>query len=173
MKKSFTYTQDPRHGWLSVSLNELVQLKIEKEISPYSYMNTTRVFLEEDRDMRIFMDKAKLVGWEVSVEQSHVDKTNIRNLKSYDAESIAYADAINQFQKTKKGNISILLFNKDKQDYSTPATVIGMDEKKFIIEANGRKMVASDNLLLKSTKFVGISEELELQKKKMKLKSKF
>ncbi len=173
MKKSFTYTQDPSHGWLSVSLNEVVQLKIEKEISPYSYMNATRVFLEEDNDMRIFLDKAKLVGWDVSVENSIVEKTNIRNLTSYSQDKIQFADAINQFQKTKIGHIAILLYNKETDDYTTPASIIGMNEKKFVIESNGKKMVASDNLLLKSTQFVGMSENLEMQKKTMKAKSRF
>jgi len=88
IKKSFSYIQDPGHGWLSVSHEDIIATGVKSLISPYSYMNSTRVFLEEDRDMSIFLDAAKILGWDVELKSSTVDKTSIRGYAVYNQEWI-------------------------------------------------------------------------------------
>ena len=60
MSKTYTYFTDPGHGWLRVTRKELVNLGIDKDITPYSYARGAWVYLEEDCDMATFM-RAK--GW--------------------------------------------------------------------------------------------------------------
>lgn len=63
------FIADPSHGWLSVSHKQILELNIQDKISQYSYMNLTRVFLEEDCDAQLFIDAAKAAGYEVKVKE--------------------------------------------------------------------------------------------------------
>lgn len=45
-----TFYSDPGHAWLKVDYNELVELGIETDISPFSYRDGDDVYLEEDCD---------------------------------------------------------------------------------------------------------------------------
>ncbi len=59
MTPKYHFICDPGHGWLEVKLAELEELGIENKISAYSYKSLsfpTKVYLEEDCDMSIFMD---------------------------------------------------------------------------------------------------------------------
>ena len=53
----YRFIHDPGHGWLEVSLHELVELGIVDKISGYSYVSADRqlVYLEEDCDAYQFM----------------------------------------------------------------------------------------------------------------------
>ena len=54
MKRYKHYT-DARHGWVGVKRQELIDLGIINDISPYSYQNGSMVYLEEDVDARRFI----------------------------------------------------------------------------------------------------------------------
>jgi hypothetical protein len=56
MKTKFHYVQDPGHGWLKVPVAELQRLGIENNISNYSYIRDAMAYLEEDSDMKVFLD---------------------------------------------------------------------------------------------------------------------
>lgn len=87
MARSITrkFYADPGHGWLAVPYADLVELGIKEEISTYSYMTGTTVFLEEDRDASIYMTAAKAKGWTVKIKQHHTNNdSRIRTYGSYD-----------------------------------------------------------------------------------------
>jgi len=88
IKKKYTYTQDPGHGWVSVPHEDIVATGIKDLISPFSFINSTRVFLEEDGDLKLFMDAAKIIGWDIELKDSVVDKTSIRSYAPYNVEWI-------------------------------------------------------------------------------------
>jgi hypothetical protein len=46
--KTYTYREDPGHGWIEVKRSELKALGIEKEISSFSYQKKDSVSLEEN-----------------------------------------------------------------------------------------------------------------------------
>jgi len=54
-KKTFNFYSDPSHGWLAVKRNYLKQLNILNEITRYSYEKGQTVYLEEDKDMALFL----------------------------------------------------------------------------------------------------------------------
>ena len=59
MKKTYHIYCDPRHAWLKVSFAEIKELEIQDKISTFSYLRNDQIYLEEDRDLSIFL-KAKL-----------------------------------------------------------------------------------------------------------------
>ena len=58
----YLFFEDPGHGWLEVTRDELRQLGIADKISHYSYQSRdgSKVFLEEDSDLMKF---AEATGW--------------------------------------------------------------------------------------------------------------
>jgi len=52
---TYTFYEDPGHGWLSVKRQELVDLNILNQISSYSYQRGNTVYLEEDCDAPVFL----------------------------------------------------------------------------------------------------------------------
>ncbi len=53
-KRTLKHLSDAGHGWLSVSHEDIRTLGISGLITSYSYINGTRVFLEEDQDAAVF-----------------------------------------------------------------------------------------------------------------------
>lgn len=68
-KTVLTYIITPGHGYFVVPLRKLVELKIHKKISNYSYMNATQAYLEEDSDAALD------AGWGVNYASSHKNAT--------------------------------------------------------------------------------------------------
>lgn len=58
---TYTLHSDPGHAWLEVTLKEIFELGIADKITEYSYMSSSKVYLEEDCDLFTFM-KAKGVA---------------------------------------------------------------------------------------------------------------
>lgn len=83
MKRTLTFHEDPGHGWLAVSLEDLAALGIAEDITNFSYMTSNRAFLEEDRDAAVYLDAAKKQGWTVKVERKYSRKSRIRTYASY------------------------------------------------------------------------------------------
>lgn len=64
------YHSDPGHGWLEVPLLAFLQSGAKlSAVSAYSYFGLKgfdlTLYLEEDRDITVFLDAAKAKGWEV------------------------------------------------------------------------------------------------------------
>lgn len=80
----FDYYSDPGHGWVKVPIKELKELEIADKISPWSYMKGDYAYLEEDKDVYIFMMAMKKVGKPVSFREHNTDRqSKIRNYTSY------------------------------------------------------------------------------------------
>lgn len=74
MKKTIkvTHIDTGGHGYLSVSKKDILLVGLDtSEISGYSGMNFKRVYLEEDLDASLFMDRAKKNGFQVIVKQGY------------------------------------------------------------------------------------------------------
>lgn len=84
MQKIFNYYQDPSHGWVKVPKSILRKLGIEKDISKYSYENGEFAYLEEDRDVLIFMEAMKKTNHPVKFKEFHTNRSSIiRNYNGY------------------------------------------------------------------------------------------
>ena len=61
----YGFFSDPSHGWLKVSIEELIQLNICVLISGFSYISADRkhAYLEEDLDAQIFINAALIADW--------------------------------------------------------------------------------------------------------------
>ena len=58
--KKYRYHQDPGHGWIQVTLDELKQAGVLHSITPYSYIDLRNeiAYLEEDCDAATFVNAA-------------------------------------------------------------------------------------------------------------------
>ena len=83
---SYIFYSDPSHGWLKVSRAELVFLGLKNEISSHSYISNGYVYLDEDRDLPLFIEakEAKYgISVEIDIKEVYEDPTPIRNYESY------------------------------------------------------------------------------------------
>ncbi len=85
IKRTLKHLSDAGHGWLSVSHDDIRTLGISGLITSYSYINGTRVFLEEDQDAAVFLEAAEKAGWDVThtTQTCKADHSRIRNLPQY------------------------------------------------------------------------------------------
>lgn len=81
----YIYHTDPGHGWLEVDQKDINELGIADKISSYSYMNKTKVYLEEDCDMTLFIEafKTKFDAFPIVIELSTNQHSRIRNFNPY------------------------------------------------------------------------------------------
>lgn len=86
---AYRFHSDAGHGWLQVTLAELVRLGIAGKITGYSYRLRDTVFLEEDCDASLF-NATKLARGERFdvIELAPVRNSNIRNFPRYDASQV-------------------------------------------------------------------------------------
>ncbi len=100
----FNYYDDGAHGWLRVEHSFILALSIENDVSDYSYMDTSYVYLEEDQDASTFIKAAlnindfsslgyneqlKLNYWREQV--NHIQQNSrsfIRDLPRYDSSQL-------------------------------------------------------------------------------------
>lgn len=83
MQHTFTYHQDPGHGWLQVPKRMLSDWGISHDISSYSYTDGEHVYLEEDCDMSRFLQEADKRGVTVHIKAEYQDNAPIRNMPCY------------------------------------------------------------------------------------------
>lgn len=82
---TFDFYQDPGHGWLEVDRGLLSNLGIEREISVFSYQKDNKVYLEEDCDARVLVEKLESQGVKVTFNVIHQTYTPIRGYNSFKA----------------------------------------------------------------------------------------
>ncbi len=83
--KTYTFYQDPGHGWLKVPKSELEPIK--DKISPFSYMRGDWAYLEEDLDAYEFI-KHRFSSYEEArqhIKELHTNKSS--KIRSYDSYS--------------------------------------------------------------------------------------
>ena len=75
---SYRFIEDPGHGWLEVDRAEVEALGIGSQVSSYSYIRGTKVYLEEDCDASIFINAKKAAGESVEYTTIYQENTPIR-----------------------------------------------------------------------------------------------
>jgi hypothetical protein len=85
IKVELKYHQDAGHGWLAVKRSTLKAWGILDKVSAYSYQSKSSktVYLEEDGDMRLFVEHAKSRGIEISTKDSYQDRSAIRSYNHF------------------------------------------------------------------------------------------
>ena len=87
LDKVFTKHEDASNGWLEVSIEDLIDLNIQDQISNFSYIDSIKklIYLEEDIDMTLFMRsyKEKYNKGLVFVTENNFEIHPIRDLPSY------------------------------------------------------------------------------------------
>ena len=74
MEAKFKYYITERHGYVQTTVAYLRKLKISKLISPYSRQLGTKVFIEEDGDLRLFAKRHTVKGIEITLEENYDKK---------------------------------------------------------------------------------------------------
>ena len=74
MEAKFKYYITERHGYVQTTVAYLRKLKISKLISPYSRQLGTKVFIEEDGDLRLFAKRHTAKGIEIILEEDYSKK---------------------------------------------------------------------------------------------------
>lgn len=148
---------DPGHAWLSVSVEDLMTLGIADKISPYSYTNGSRAFLEEDSDYSVFLDAVKKAGWKVTVMEKHHDKTSpIRSLPSYNM------DTINKFLNMTVGS-TVFLYAKSTGYYDNETKIVGTRGSKLLLtDQYGNNYQSSVNNLVKCCSLTNTTPSKEI-----------
>lgn len=85
---TINFYSDSSHGWAKVSINEIKELGIEKDITTYSYMTDDSVFLEEDFDLNIYINAIKKQhGNDIDINfvehKSRVDENGLSCIREY------------------------------------------------------------------------------------------
>lgn len=72
MDKKFTVFNDPSHGWLRVTFDDIIKVGLKvSDFTPYSYRHNENYYLEEDCDAPTFIDKWKQVFGIIHLHHKH------------------------------------------------------------------------------------------------------
>ncbi len=86
----YNFYEDARHGWLAVKRKELIELGIIDQISKYSYQKGGTVYLEEDRDLTIFIKALEKNDITYGYKNSYKDTSPIRSYNYFEKDSSEY-----------------------------------------------------------------------------------
>lgn len=79
----YYFHSDSGHGWLAVKRAELERLNLLDKISSFSYEKGLTVYLEEDCDASKFIQAKTDLGEEISIRDSYVENSPIRNYQRF------------------------------------------------------------------------------------------
>lgn len=84
LTRRFSYLQDPGHGWLLVTRQDLAAFGMSPgDFTPYSYVSGERLALEEDLDMGRFLQKLEQLGVPYELDHQHINQSAyVRNWMS-------------------------------------------------------------------------------------------
>ena len=88
-RKRLYFHTDPGHGWLAVPAKMIKKLKIENQISCFSYINGKTVYLEEDQDAGFFLDASQANGIIFEIKNTYREHTPIRGYQRFSLEVFA------------------------------------------------------------------------------------
>lgn len=79
------YYTDPGHGWIAIKRKVLNDLKVADKITVFSYQKGQTVYLEEDCDAFLVMQKLSEKGITVTFDRKHTNnRSPIRNYNRFD-----------------------------------------------------------------------------------------
>ena len=85
--KTYTFYEDPGHGWVAVPIDDLIALGVADKITSYSYLLGNMAFLEEDCDLPTFVRAyKKKFGKAPKGKTVYQEYTSIRSYPNYDYE---------------------------------------------------------------------------------------
>jgi hypothetical protein len=88
--RTLVFHSDAGHGWLAVRIRDVISLEIADQISSYSYQRGATVYLEEDADMRLFVQAAAAAGFQYQIRQGRVcDRSPVRGYERWSGVSSA------------------------------------------------------------------------------------
>ena len=80
--------EDPSHAWGKVKRSMLERLGVDREISPYSYQRGEFAYLEEDRDLGIFVAALENAKISYKFKEHWTDKdSHVREMEMFKPES--------------------------------------------------------------------------------------
>ena len=81
----YLFHSDPGHGWLQVKRQELKDIGILDKISYYSYQKKGDVYLEEDCDYSLFVERMKELGkpFEIKEINSQAKDSIVRTYEEF------------------------------------------------------------------------------------------
>lgn len=120
MQKVFNFYADRGHGWMAVKKQQLVELGIAAQITPYSYQRGDTAYLEEDCDLDLFFETfIKRTGARPVLKHHHGNRrSKIRNYDSYRCDSATY-------------RVVATVHNPRTDEGANPAMVLNTDSRKF------------------------------------------
>lgn len=84
MRTKYEFFADAQHGWLKVSIRELIDLGIAADITRYSYIRGEHAYLEEDSDAYKFIKaKKEQHGIDIKMRERYSEYSRIRSYYSY------------------------------------------------------------------------------------------
>lgn len=85
MKKlKLKFYTDPSHGWLAAKRELVENLGIKFDITHFSYQKGNTVYLEEDCDAKLLVERLKNKGVDVDFEvRSSNNRSHIRSYEQY------------------------------------------------------------------------------------------
>lgn len=114
MQTKYTKITTPGHGYLSVSIKELKRLNLVDKVSGGSFMNLTRVFLEEDCDLALFFDAKEKLNEEFDIKYSYRDAREIVPCSWYNPKHIHNPIQLNSVVTNGKDIYKVVQINKTK-----------------------------------------------------------
>jgi len=79
---TYTYHQDPGHGWIEVPIEEVKRLGINP--SRFSYRKDETAYLEEDCDAGQFIQAKKAAGEPYTIREVHSNRDSfIRSMRRF------------------------------------------------------------------------------------------
>jgi len=79
---NITKHEDPGHGWYAVSKEDVLKTGLWREVSTYSYIQGSTVYLEEDCDAPLILSKLEALGYSLWLDDIHTDDDSfVRGLK--------------------------------------------------------------------------------------------
>lgn len=101
--KSITIYTDPSHGWVKVTIKELIKLNIADKISTYSYIRSNAkyayAYLEEDCDLSLYLKALDDKGIRYKFKTLHTNKSS--KIRSYSRYTLGH-NYINPFYNSDK-----------------------------------------------------------------------
>lgn len=87
MKRTYTYTIYPSHGYAAIPVKDLIKFNAYEDISIYSYINRggTIAYLEEDNDFPRFIKSLEDKGVTVNFKIKHAENSSrVKNMPDFD-----------------------------------------------------------------------------------------
>jgi hypothetical protein len=89
IKDGYVFHHDSGHGWLEVPVQEIKAMGFEERITPYSYLDRDKAYLEKNIDSGTFLDIRKLLPKPFIIKNNYMNgMCPIRDLPHYKPENV-------------------------------------------------------------------------------------